>query len=187
MSETEEYIKTTRSKIIYRRVNAPLDWNKQSNFIPTWDNADHFNFACANCKTPADVLTVDFTPKMRSPPNTKTSTLIFILRCPKCNTIGIRKIHLEYPKTTVAWHTAFDPTTNRIYTINGTQPVAYSQIIAENLEKIPQQPKLKTVNVEIDLETLTTIWDNRQPNENTIDAVIERFIVEGLKTEGVLP
>jgi hypothetical protein len=184
MNETkEEYLKLTKARIIYRRVNAEIDWNKQSKFIPSWDSTDHFNFVCADCKTPADIITADFTPKMKGRPNTKLSCLLFILKCPKCGTVGIRRIYLEYPHAEVAWQTAYDAQTNRIYTINGTQPVAYSQIIAENPVKILQQPKLKTVNLEIDLETLCLLWDNRE-NSDDLDTAIEKLITAGLQAEG---
>jgi hypothetical protein len=136
MTEETEYIKTTRARIIYRRVGSEYDWQKYGNFIPCYDSTDHFSFVCAKCKTPADVLTMDFTPHMKSPPKTKCSTLLFILKCPKCDTVGIRKIHLQYPHNTVTMQICYDGQNNRIYTINGNKPVACSQIIAENLEKL---------------------------------------------------
>jgi hypothetical protein len=84
--------KRQRSTIIYQAVNELLS-EGDSDFIPMWDETDHFHFCCANCKHAADVLQVDFDPRYAE--NGKLYALFIWLGCEKCGSTGFRKIYLK--------------------------------------------------------------------------------------------
>ena len=69
-----------------------LDWDQHvliacDLFTPTWDETDHFNFAC-RCGTIAEVVEVFYMPK--------DDSIRFLLECPDCGNTGQRKIYLPY-------------------------------------------------------------------------------------------
>ena len=79
----------TRARTIFQSVD--IVQTQGEHFIPTWDSTDHLAFKCDTCKTPADVIAVQFLPHYDS----SGSVLYFRLGCPKCGKTGQRKIYLE--------------------------------------------------------------------------------------------
>jgi len=68
-------------------------------FVPTFDDTDHLQFACANCFSIADILAV-----IR-----KGDVIYFWLGCPKCGKTGQRKIYLSKGLRRAFCHHAYFP------------------------------------------------------------------------------
>ncbi len=88
------WIKKFRKSIIYRAVNELLSLGGDQ-FIPTWDDTDHFHFCCSKCEVMADVLQCDFMPNYADSSGKLLYALFIWLGCPKCGDTGFRKIYFK--------------------------------------------------------------------------------------------
>ena len=68
-------------------------------FVPTFDDTDHLQFACANCFSIADILAVV----------KRGDEIYFWLGCPKCGKTGQRKIYLTKRTRRAFCHNAYFP------------------------------------------------------------------------------
>ena len=91
MSRKEKYPKKRRF-VIYSTIprGFPYYIGGGGNFIPVFDDTDHFHFACSRCREIACVVMVE-----RRDYYANTPTIYFYLKCPKCGAEGQRKIYLE--------------------------------------------------------------------------------------------
>ena len=87
--------RTTKAEMIYQAVNEYLSTG-DGNFIPTWDDTDHFHFCCGSCACIADILQVKFYPNYSGDwKGTKLYAFFIYLGCPMCGLTGFRKIYLK--------------------------------------------------------------------------------------------